>query len=222
MALDHGGIINKYSITIINIVACIIIFVVNLFDQIIKSQSIIDRCPYTLPFIVLGILCYIFRKKYKFNAYLFASAAILSALVMDDPGTLTGVIFLMFSLYIFQSLKTNIIILIAVFLSVVSKIFTGFSGMEIVNILFGYVYCLVIYYILIHPKKPNIYNGLDEITREIIEYKMAGWSTKQVADKVFLSTDAVQKRISRACTKYDSGNLAQLVYKLMKKGYIGQ
>ena len=220
MELVAGGVIKKYHITIINSSFSVLIFFINLFDQIIKNQSLINRAHYTVPFLFFPIFFWIFRKKYKFNAYFYLGMSILAMLTTSETANLTGFIFLLFSLYIFQSIRTNTIILISTVIAICSKIFLGFSAMQIFALIIGYAYCLIIYYILIHPKKPNIYTGLDEITREIIEYKMAGWSTKQVADKVCLSTDAVQKRISRACDKYDAGNLAQLVYKLMKKGYI--
>ena len=215
-----GGLIKKNSITIIHVILFVIIMMANLFDQIQNGQSIIGRSIYTLPFLILIVLCILFRKKYKFNAYLFLSMSFLSLMTTSEPGNLTGIIFLIYSLYIFQTFKMNIVIIIITAIGLASKIFFGFTPMQVFSTSLGYVYCIIVYYILIHPKKPNIYTGLDEITREIIEYKMAGWSTKAVADKICLSTDAVQKRISRACDKYDAGNLAQLVYKLMKKGYI--
>ncbi len=215
-----GGLIKKHPITIINIVVFAVIMAANLFNQISEGKSIIGRGLYTLPFLILIALCIIFRNKYKFNAYLFLGMSFLSLMTTSEPGNLTGIVFLIYSLYIFQTFKMNIIIIIVTAIGLASKIFFGFTPMQVFSTSLGYVYCIIIYYILVHPKKPNIYTGLDEITREIIEYKMAGWSTKAVADKVCLSTDAVQKRISRACDKYDAGNLAQLVYKLMKKGYI--
>lgn len=199
-----------------------IILIFNLLDQIIKSQSFIERAVFTLPLFIFIILCWIFRKKYKFNAYLFYVVSILAVLTTNEAANLTGLVFLIFALFIFQNNRMIYIMLISTPIAIALKTFYDFSHIQIITLVFGYIYCLLIYFILIHPKKPNIYTGLDEITREIIEYKMAGWSTKAVADKVCLSTDAVQKRISRACDKYDAGNLAQLVYKLMKKGFISQ
>ena len=215
-----GGVLKKHPILIINVFIFTILSGVNIFNLISMGNIVSSKALYVIPLLLIPILCIIFRNKYKFNAFLYAAMSIICLMTTSEAGNLTGIVFLLYSLYIFQSFKTNIIILGITVLTIASKMFFGFTSMQVIILFIGYIYCLLIYYILIHPKKPNIYTGLDEITREIIEYKMAGWSTKQVADKVCLSTDAVQKRISRACDKYDAGNLAQLVYKLMKKGYI--
>lgn len=217
-----GGVIKEKALYLLNIIALILIGAFNLIDCISDRSPFLDYISYVAIFFILAaVLGYGAKKnKYKWNALLFAILGI-GTIFGNEPANYSGAIFILYSFYIFNNTKTNIILFIAVSVSIVAKnIFAEIDINNTVNMFLVYTYVFLIYYILIHPKKPNIYTGLDEITREIIEYKMAGWSTKAVADKVCLSTDAVQKRISRACDKYEAGNLAQLVYKLMKKGYI--
>jgi hypothetical protein len=152
----HGGLIKKYPISIINIIAFTIIMAVNLFDQITRNQPFSQRAIYTLPFLILIILCYVFRKKYKFNAYLYLAMSFLGLMTTNEAGTLAGIIFLIYSLYIFQSIRTNIIIIIFTAIGISSKLFCGFTAMQIIGTMIGYLYCLLIYYILIHPKPKTI------------------------------------------------------------------
>ena len=219
MRLD-GGLIKKHSITFINIIAFGTILIINIFDQIQRQQSFMGRIIYTLPFLVLMILCFIFRNKYKFNAFLYAGMSVLALLTTSESGNLTGIIFLLFSLFVFQSLRTNIIILIITSIAILSKIFMGYTAMEIIGTFLGYAYCILIYYILIHPKQPKITNSMDDVDRQILELKISGHSTKEIADKIYLSSDAINKRMKRACEKYECGNTEQLVFTLIEKGYI--
>ena len=219
-----GGVIKEKSLYILNILALVLVGAFNLIDCISDKSPFLDYILYVFVFYVIaGFVIYAAKKnKYKWNALLFAILGI-GTLLGNEPDNYSGAVFIIFSLYIFNSRKSNLILLTVMIITIVAKnIFFSLDITNTVNLFLVYIYVFLIYYILIHPKKPNIYTGLDEITREIIEYKMAGWSTKAVADKVCLSIDAVQKRISRACAKYEAGNLAQLVYKLMKKGYISQ
>ena len=217
-----GGIYKRIDLYLINFIALVFVCAFNLLKAIQQNREVFIYFTYIAPFLILIGLNYLCKKRnwYKWNALLYAALG-MGTIFGNDPGNYSGVVFIVFSLYIFNTTRTNIILLLVTGISIVAKnVFFVLSITDTVNTFIVYGYSILIYYILIHPKKPNIYTGLDEITREIIEYKMAGWSTKAVADKVCLSTDAVQKRISRACDKYDAGNLAQLVYKLMKKGYI--
>ena len=140
MELVAGGVIKKYHITIINSSFSVLIFFINLFDQIIKNQSLINRAHYTVPFLFFPIIFWIFKKKYKFNAYFYLGMSILAMLTTSEAANLTGFIFLLFSLYIFQSLRTNIIILISTLIAICSKIFLGFSAMQKFALIIGYAY----------------------------------------------------------------------------------
>ncbi len=217
----RGGSIKKYPITTINIVAFSVIMMVNVFDQIARSQSFIGRAIYTLPFLILIALCYIFRNKYKFNAYLYFGMSMLGLMTTGEAGTLAGIFFLICSLYISQSFKTNVIIIILTSIGVASKIFFGFTAMEIAGTYLGYVYCLLIYYILIHPKKPTVVpaHDLDQDNRKIVEYLVAGYNNKEIAYRVALTENAVTKRLKAMRDHFEVRTNSQLAYELSLKGF---
>lgn len=217
-----GGVIKKNIVTIINICMFLLLFVYNLLDQIIKNQNILLRIQYTVPFLIAAILCYVFRKKYKYNAYLFAVMSVFSIVFTSQPGILTGAVFLVFSLYIFQTKKTNIIIAGCAAVAIATKIFTGFSTIQVLNLIIGYAYCVGIYYILIHPKPDKVPSKIDDVSWRIIEMRINGLEIKEIADKIYLSTDAVNKRIKRMRHKFNCKNREQLIYKLSKLGYFKQ
>ncbi len=216
-----GGLIKKYPIATINIIAFIIVMVINVFDQISRSQSLAGRAIYTLPFLILIALCYIFRNKYKFNAYLYFGMSLLALMTTSEAGNLTGLIFLIYSLYVFQSFKTNMIVVIITSIGIASKIFFGFTAMEIAGTYLGYVYCLLIYYILIHPKKPTVVpaHDLDQDNRKIVEYLVAGYNNKEIAYRVALTENAVTKRLKAMRDHFEVRTNSQLSYELSLKGF---
>ncbi len=216
-----GGAIKKYPITTLNIIAFTIVLVVNVFDQISRSQSLIGRAIYTLPFLILIGLSCIFRKKYKFIAYLYFGMSLLALMTTSEAGNLTGLIFLIFSLYIFQSLKTNMILVVLTSIGIASKIFFGFTSMQIIVLFVGYIYCLLIYYILIHPKKPAVVpaHDLNHESRKIIEYLVAGYNNKEIAYRVALTENAVTKRLKAMRDHFEARTNSQLAYELSLKGY---
>ena len=139
-----------------------------------------------------------------------------------EAGNLTGLVFLIYSLYIFQSFKTNIIIIIVTTIAISSKVFFGFTSMQLIVLFIGYLYCILIYYLLIHPKKPTVKAELEEETTEILQYLIAGLKPKQIADKLNMTTDAVNKQIQRTRDKMEVGNNEQMIYMLSKNGQISQ
>ena len=216
-----GGLIKKYPITIINIIAFVLIFGINVFDQIAKTQSFIGRAIYTLPFLIFIALCIIFKSKYKFSAYLFLLMSLIPLYTSKEPGNMIGVTFLIFSLYIFQTLKTNLIILSITVIAVASTMFRGLTSMQIIATYIGYVYFLAIYYILIHPKKPMIVpaHDLDQDNRKIVEYLVAGYNNKEIAYRVALTENAVTKRLKAMRDHFEVRTNSQLAYELSLKGF---
>ena len=214
--------LKKYPQTALNIIVFPIMMIANFADQIFKQQSLLERAFFTVPFLIFILLCIYFRKKYKFNAYLLMVMSVLSLLGTEEAGNITGVAFLMISLYQFQTLKTNYILLISTMIVLVSKIFVGFSAMQILIMIIGYIYVLGQYFIMIHPKPPRITAELEEETIEILQYLIAGLKPKEISVKVNLSTEAVNKQIQRARDKMEVGNNEQMIYLLSKNGQISQ
>lgn len=198
----------------------LLLFVYNLLDQIIKNQNILLRIQYTVPFLIAAILCYVFRKKYKYNAYLFAVMSVFSIVFTNQPGVLTGTVFLVFSLYIFQTKKTNIIIAGCAAVAIATKIFTGFSTIQVLNLIIGYAYCVAIYYFLIHPKPATVSEDIDYELAELVKLQLQGFTTKEIGDKLCASPAAITKRLERARKEYECRTNYQLLGKLVRIGYI--
>lgn len=219
MQNKHGGFLKKYSILTTNIITFILLCIINLFELITSNRSIILFGLYTIPFIIAIIICTIFRKHYITNAILFAVMSIFALISTKEIGNLTGLVFLFYSLYIFVSLKTNIILLIITALIIASKVFMGATAMQIVATYIGYAYCIRIYYILMHPKTDMIPCEIDAVNRQIIMLMTKGYNNKEIGDKISLSSDAVRKRINRVCYSFKCKNGRQLIYRLSELGY---
>ena len=199
-----GGETKYQSITIINIIACLLIFGINLIDQINKNQSLIERWDKTIPFLLMAVFCYLANNKIKFTSYLYAFCSIMALISTREEANLTGAIFLIYSLYLFNSNIMNGIMIISTFIAIGSKVFFGFSGNQLMALIMGYGYVLIIYYILIHPKKkiqsgPEIiYTELEQEDIQILQYLYEGYSIKEISDRIYITPGAINKRMSRA------------------------
>ena len=105
-----------------------------------------------------------------------------------------------------------------------TKVFHDFSGNQMLVLLFGYIYTLVIYFFLIHPKqsKPRIIycQNLDPETVQIIQYLADGYIYKEIAPLLELTEAAVRKRITRARELMVTKSTTELVIKCHKLDYI--
>lgn len=204
----------------VNLFFLIIISIFNLVDCIIKKSNYLDYIIYILPFIII-ITLYLFIKSMKMDAYLFLVASIFS-IIFGDWGNLTGAIFLCFSIFCFKNNKAIIIILACTIITIVIKFIANNSTLsQSINYILGYTYIILIYYILIHPKKGKesySISYLDEIDFKIIKLLISGLKTKDIADRVFLTTNAIIKRLEKLRKKIGAYNNEQLVYKLIEKG----
>jgi DNA-binding CsgD family transcriptional regulator len=150
---------------------------------------------------------------------------ILSTLMgLEDNAT--GAIFLIYSFYIFHTTKSNIIIMCLTLVAIVCKfMFFGFTIAQAINMILAYIYIFLIYYILIHPKsdnkKPVICPKLDYQTVEILQNLYEGINIKQIAYDIFLSEDAVSKRIQRAKKTMGAKSREHLLAICRENGYIG-
>lgn len=174
---------------------------------------------YVLPFILAFILYGIF-KEYKIDFLLFVAATPLSIFI-GTWGNLTGAIFLCFSFYTIRDKTVILIILICAIISIFIKMLFDPDGTipRTFNYIIGYAYIILIYFILIHPKKINLSRlNEDEININIINLLISGDRIKEIADKVYLSHNAVTKRIEKMRVKYNCRNNEQLVLYFVEKG----
>jgi len=206
----------------INILAIILIAVFNLITCITKQFSIDKYIFYVIPFFIMAGI-YILFKNYKIDALLFITASPLSIFI-GTWGNLTGAIFLCFAFYCLEDKKIIIISLFFTLLCIFLKMLFDSNGTipRTFNYIIGYGYILIMYFILIHPKKYGKLPTLneDEINIKIIEMLISGSRIKEIADKVYLSQNAVTKRIEKMRMKYSCGNNEQMIYFLVKNGKI--
>lgn len=218
-----GGVIRNRSLYILNIVALVLVGAFNLIDCISERSPFLDYILYVLVFyLIAGFIIYAAKKnKYKWNALLFAILGI-GTLLGNEPDNYSGAVFIMFSLYIFNSKKTNLILMAVMIITIVGKnIFFDLDITNTVNLFLVYAYVFLVYYILIHPKKPIIISGpnLDYENTKIVEYLVAGYTNKEIAYRVALTENAVTKRLLAIRSNFGARTNSQLSFILSKKGY---
>ena len=214
--------IKKLRVEHVNITIFTIVGIINLINAISGHSPLWRYFAYVFPFLIFALVQIFLNSKInmKVNAIIFLACSILSV-AFGDRGNLTGATFLFFSIYSWGNDRyTYVTLILSLFVMVSTFVYKGYTIPQSVNYIAGYSYFIAIYFIMIHPKKPKMHNGFDEITNEIIEYLMAGYDNKSISDRINLSVDAINKRIQRAREKLEVNNNEQMVYKIIKKGYI--
>ena len=214
--------IKKLRVEHVNITVFTIVGMINLINAITQNKPLWQYFAYVLPFLIFALVQIFLNSKInmKVNAIIFFICSIFSV-AFGDMGNLTGATFLFFAIYSWGNDRfTYATLILSLFTMVSTFVYKGYTIPQSVNYIAGYSYFIAIYFVMIHPKKPRINNGFDEDTTEIIEYLIAGLKPKQIADKMNMSTDAVNKQIQRARDKMEVGNNAQMIYELFKKGQI--
>ncbi len=214
--------IKKLRVEHINITVFLIVGIINLINCITLKYPLWRYLVYVLPFISFAILQAIlnFRVNLKINAIIFLILSVLSV-AFGDRGNLTGATFLFFAIYSWGNIRfTYVTLILSLFTMVSTFVYKDYTIPQSVNYIAGYSYFIAIYFIMIHPKRPKLNNGFDEITNQIIEFLMAGYSNREISKRLYLSIDAVNKRLQRAREKIDVKTNEQMIYKLIKKRYI--
>ena len=212
---------DRLKIYNINIFVLSLISILNIYTGIIEKMDFIYYVYYVLPFII-SLIIYSFFRNYIIDALLFIIASSLSIFI-SSWGSLTSPIFLCFAFYCLDDKKIIVITCFCTLIAIISKMIIDENGTIIRTIMYiiGYSYIILIYYILIHPKKSyNIIIDEDKINLKIIDFLIRGNRIKEIANKVYLSENAITKRIEKMRLKYNCGNNEQLVYNFMEKGYI--
>ena len=213
--------VDRLKVYNINIFVLSLISILNIYTGIIEKMDFIYYVYYVLPFII-SLIIYNFFRNYIIDALLFIIASSLSIFI-SSWGSLTSPIFLCFAFYCLDDKKIIVITCFCTLIAIISKMIIDENGTIIRTILYiiGYSYIILIYYILIHPKKSyNIIIDEDKINLEIIDFLIQGNRIKEIAIKVYLSENAIKKRIEKMRLKYNCGNNEQLVYNFTEKGYI--
>lgn len=176
-------------------------------------------------FIILSIYLILNKKiKYKANAVIFYLYSII-LLFTDSQSDLTFTVFLIFSLYIFNTFKTIITMIMVTSLCILIKyLINDYSLVWFLTYLIGTAFVVSIYYVLIHPKDNIIVRSsfIDYTNEQIIKMTINGYSRKEISEKLYISSDAVSKRIARLKRDFGfkNGTNMQLLAYLIKKRHI--
>lgn len=203
----------------LNIITLFILMIFNLFTGIIQRMTYFYYIIYVFPFLSVLLFCIIFNSNIV-NISIYACASSFSIL-FGEWGNLSGAIFLCFLCY---SIKENKIIgmtFIFTLITIIIKMIMDVNGTIIRTVLYiiGYTYIILIYFILIHPKKFNLSRlNEDEININILNLLMSGDRIKEIGDKICLSSNAITKRIDKMRTKYNCRNNEQLILYVIEKG----
>lgn len=194
--------------------------IVNFINCIIYKYSWINYIIYP-GILFLIFVFYLVFKDYKVNSILFFVCSILS-IIFGNCGNLTGAIFLCFAFYIIKKKKIiNIVICMIILTILIKFIIEKYTLAQMMNYIIIFIAIILIYFDLIHPKK--IINTcvikIDEIDSQIIEFLIKGLKNKEISDKVYLSSNAVTKRIEKLRKKYNCYNNEQLIYQLFEKRF---
>ena len=217
-------ILKKLRIEHINITVFIIGGIINLINCITMQRPLWQYFVYVFPFISFALIQAIlnFKVNRKINAIIFLILSVLSV-AFGDRGNLTGATFLFFAIYAWGNDRfTYVTLILSLFTMVSTFVYKGYTIPQSVNYIAGYTYFIAIYFIMMHPKKARITAELEEETVEIIQNLVMGLKPKQIADKLNMSTEAVNKQIQRARDKMEVGNNEQMIYLLSKNGQISQ
>lgn len=201
---------------------------INLMDQIVKGQSLAERMDKTLILFLMAVLCFLFRNKIKFFAYFYAVASILALLDTSEAANLTGVVFLYLSLNLF---KTNILmalITLTTFITIGSKVFSGFSANQILGLTIGYIYSIANYYIVFQSKhKPKsitpeskiiIRPDLKPIDIYIVQQIHKGISRKAIAFDCEVNKTMIDSRIKQLKKKLKTTTTIEMLNECLKVG----
>jgi len=215
-------IIKKINLYIFNASIAFIVASLNLMDYLTEETSILFLFTNVVFFYTITLLTlFMYKKKvYKWNAFIYFITGI-TIILFDPRPNLTGAMFIGFSITIYNTQKTNIVILIITILLLTLKgIIYNFDIDSVIALFTGYSFSLIIFLILFNPQKITCeIPKTDPITESIISDLISGMTPKEISEKINITPDAVRKRIQRVCKLNECKNTEQLVYKLMEKRY---
>lgn len=208
-------------IRFINTLAMLSVASFNALDCYVNSRGANRYFLYVAPFFILSLVILLW-KNYKVNAVLYAAAGIIIALTGGN-GNFSGAIFLIFSIYIFNTFKTMSILLILTALSIVSRcVFLDYTIPDTINLFIAYAFSFGIYFILIHPKPEPPVSLIDDDAIEILEHIKRGKKSKEIADILNLTYDQVRYKMKKAKEIYGCSTEMELYGKLKNLGIISK
>lgn len=217
-----GGSDNTLNLYLINGIVLLLIGVINLIRGILDFRSFVYFLEFVVPFFVaLGINILSWKKGFfKWHAVLYGIIGIW-VILSNEPSNFSAVVFILFSFHIFNNKVSNVVLFCGVVIAVFIRnvLVDSEPGFLVAHYLvFGYVF--VIYFLLFQKNTISFSKEIDDITRQLITLKTKGYTTKEIADRMCLSTDAISKRLKRLCVKFGCKNNDVLLYTLLRDGHI--
>lgn len=206
-----------------------IITIGNLVDCIIKNSPFIDYIMYVGIFIPIILILLLFPKTPK-NRIVSIILLILSCIGVwfgGDTNLVSATLFC-FAIYIVRPEKRTIYIYSgSLIISVILKFtFMGLNIPQFFVVMAGSAFIIVLYQHYIHPRQkidsaPSVIcPELDSETLKILQKLYEGCSVKDISDMVYLTQDAVSKRIGRARVTMGAKTTAHLLAICRENGYI--
>ncbi len=199
-----------------------LVAIINAIKGIVYNWHYIRFLIYVCPFIIVFVI-YLLSKNLKCDPITFFIGGILCILA-GNWGNLSAMTFFIFAFYCMDyDVKIILILFGLIILTVILKfrfLLRDGDMLDAIQYCIGLEFCFAIYFNMIHPKDPIIINE-DEINRKILIFLIKGYRTKEIADKIHISVNAVIKRIAGMREKYNAGNNEQLIYNIVKNVKIG-
>lgn len=185
---------------------------------------------YTAPFILASIFIYLMKNRItpKITAWIFLCISLYATFnggngdLTEGYGNLTGAIFLCFALYLFKNRKIAIISGITTSLVILGKaVISLWTVPQTINFISGYIYILIIYWILHSSPKIKVEMSSDDYeTADIVMMMINGLSYKEIADRMDVSASAISKRLERARGRIGAKSNEHLAILMSRSGQI--
>lgn len=206
------------NLTKINISALLFVIVLN-------SLTIIYRQAYNLipfylvPFLIIILLLFIFRKhQKKINAVLMFLLGLIIAFV-GNTGNFSGAVFIVFAFHLDPGRNKTIFRLALLTIALAAKgLLVEINAVQILTQVFIHYLCFGYYYVLFTEKKVVTILEIEDQTEQIIDYIREGKTRKEIASLTFLSPAAITKRLNRLRDKQGYKTVDQMLLCLSEKG----
>ena len=207
----------------LNVAALLLVATFNSMDCFFSQKPLSRYLFFVVPFVIAAAVLVLWRN-YKTTAGIYAFFGLTMTLT-GSTGNFSGVIFLIFSIYIFNTAITNYALIgLASTVITARYLFMGYTIPDTLNLFVAYVFTFGVYFILIHPKPPAkpVIARVDDTTIDIVRYLKDGLRPKEIAPLVCLAPGTVSQRLSRARKRFGCGNNAELCEIFDDTGYFGK
>ncbi len=206
-----------------------IILIGNAVNGLIRGELLFYYIMYVGIFIPIILILLLFPKTPK-NRIVSIILLILSCIGVwfgGDSNLVSATLFC-FAIYIIRPEKRTIYVYSgSLIISMILKFtFMGLNIPQFFVVMAGSSFIIILYQHYIHPRQkidsapPVICPELDSETLKIVQKLYLGCSVKDISDMVYLTQDAVSKRIGRARNTMGAKTTAHLLAICRENGYI--